>query len=107
MTNNKLQEVFGTIQSRKGTSPEESYTAKLHSKGKGHICQKVGEEATEVIVAALTEGNKELISESADLVYHLMVLLSHHDIDIDDVVNELYQRHGISGITEKNNRKKQ
>ena len=107
MMSDKLHEIFATIESRKGSDPKESYTAKLHHNGKGYICQKVGEEATEVIVAALTEGKKELVSETADILYHLMALLSHSDIDISEVIDELYKRHGISGIDENQSRTKQ
>ena len=106
MSDQLLQELFEVLQSRKGANPKESYTAKLYDKGKGKICQKVGEEASEVIIAALSEGKQELILESADLLYHLLVLLSHCDVNISEVMDELCRRQSISGIEEKKKRSK-
>ena len=69
-----LDELYAVIASRRGTDPEKSYTAKLFARGRGKIAQKFGEEAVEAVVAALSEGKDELVSESADTLYHLMVL---------------------------------
>lgn len=81
------------IADRKANPTEESYTAKLFSKGRHKIAQKVGEEATEVIVAALVEGREEQISELADLFYHTLVLMADMDITLDDINAELEKRH--------------
>ncbi len=102
-----LDKLFETIAARKGADPSESYTAKLFSKGRGKIAQKVGEEGVECVIAALSEGNDALTSESADLFYHLLVLWAEAGVDPEDVWNELARREGISGITEKNSRPKE
>lgn len=68
-----LNRLFSTIQSRKGADPQTSYTAKLFSKGTGRIAQKVGEEAVETVIAATAKDKEHVISESADLLYHLCV----------------------------------
>ncbi len=101
-----LEGLFEVIKSRHGHSPESSYTARLLARGRGEIARKLGEEATETIVAALSEGDNEVIAESADLLYHLLVLWSEMDIDPADVWAELQRREGISGIDEKNSRPK-
>jgi phosphoribosyl-ATP pyrophosphohydrolase len=88
-----------------------SYVAQLHEKGLNKILEKVGEEATETILAAKDadiSGNTEaLVSETADLWFHSMVMLSHLDIDIQAVLDELGRRFGLSGIDEKASRQKQ
>lgn len=101
-----LDRLFGVIKSRRGNSPESSYTAKLLARGRGEIARKLGEEACETIVAALDETDNEVISESADLLYHLLVLWAEMDIDPADVWAELQRREGVSGIDEKNARPK-
>jgi len=89
---NKLQEV---IEQRKSSSTEKSYTAQLFAKGIKKISQKVGEEATETILEAM-DGNKELfLEESADLMYHLLVLISAQNLRLEDVVKTLEKRHRI------------
>jgi phosphoribosyl-ATP pyrophosphohydrolase len=102
-----LQRLFNTIQSRLGDDPQTSYTAKLFSKGRGEIARKVGEEATETIVASLDEGEEKLVSESADLLYHLLVLWADAGIEPAHVWRELLRREGTSGIDEKNARPKE
>jgi len=104
MTAHFLDELYEVIASRKGGDPGESYTAKLFEGGLGRMAGKIGEEATEVIVAALRETPDHVISESADLLYHLMVLWAEQDITPDDVFEELASRAGASGIEEKNSR---
>jgi len=99
-----LDQLFKTIAARKGADPSESYTAKLFSKGRGKIAQKVGEEGVECVIAALSEGNEKLASESADLFYHLMVLWAETGVKPEDVWNELARREGISGLHEKSSR---
>ncbi len=96
--------LFNTIKSRRGDDPEESYTAQLFAGGAEEISRKIGEEATEVIVAALRETPAHVVSESADLLYHLMVLWAHQDITPQDVFEELENRTGTSGIEEKESR---
>ncbi|MFC7186687.1 phosphoribosyl-ATP diphosphatase [Halorubrum yunnanense] len=89
-----LDELFATIESRKRELPEGSYTASLftHEKGENEVLEKVGEEATEAILAAKDNDRDELTYESADLVYHLLVLLAMKDLDLDDLREELQER---------------
>jgi phosphoribosyl-ATP pyrophosphohydrolase len=81
-----------------------SYVASLAAKGRGKIAQKVGEEATETIIAALTQGDAALTGEAADLIFHLTVLLAERDLGWDAVAAELLRRHGTSGLAEKASR---
>ncbi|SKB40144.1 phosphoribosyl-ATP diphosphatase [Sphingopyxis flava] len=81
-----------------------SYVAALAAKGRGKIAQKVGEEATETIIAALTEGDAALTGEAADLIFHLTVLLAERGLGWDAVAAELARRHGTSGLAEKASR---
>ena len=96
------------LEQRKQQSPEDSYVASLHHKGLNKILEKIGEEATETILAAKdaqTSGSQdELVSESADLLFHTFVALSHLNIPIVDVFQELGQRLNVSGHVEKANR---
>jgi|TARA_B100001750_G_scaffold248252_2_gene277757 phosphoribosyl-ATP pyrophosphohydrolase/phosphoribosyl-AMP cyclohydrolase len=80
------------IQKRKEEKPKNSYTTKLFNEGKNKITQKIGEEATEVIVAALAENKINLIEESADLLYHLLVLLSNENISLSEIILKLHER---------------
>ena len=106
MTNHTLDTLFATINARKGADPASSYTAKLLDKGRGKICEKIGEEATEVIVAALTESPDNVAAESADLLYHLAVLWAEVGVTPQDVWEKLEAREGTSGIAEKASRNK-
>ncbi len=99
-----LDELFEVIKSRKGADPETSYTAQLFDGGIELITRKFGEESIEVIVSALRETPRHVISESADLLYHLMVLWAAQDIAPEDVFEELADRAGTSGIEEKDSR---
>jgi phosphoribosyl-ATP pyrophosphohydrolase len=101
-----LERLFETIKSRHGDSPDKSYTAKLFSKGRGKIACKLVEEATETIVAALYEGDDKVISESADLLFHLLVLWVDAGVEPTHVWEELTRREGTSGIDEKEARQK-
>jgi len=101
-----LDELFGVIASRKGTDPDKSYTAKLFARGRGKIAQKFGEEAVETVVAALSEGKEELVGESADALYHLLVLWADCGVEPGRVWAELSRRAGTSGIDEKKSRAK-
>ncbi len=101
-----LQSLFETILSRKGADAESSYTASLFAKGTAKIAQKVGEEAVETCIEALQNNPEKLKEESADLLYHLMVLWADQGLTPDDVLNVLEKRQGVSGHTEKSSRKK-
>jgi len=96
-----LDTLEATIRSRKGADPASSYVAKLFGKGRAKIAQKVGEEATEVVIAAVSESTQALTGEAADLVFHLLVLLADAGLSLDDVRAELRRREGLSGIDEK------
>ena len=100
-----IEELFAVIESRKGADPQSSYTAKLFARGKGKIAQKAGEEAVELVIASLSEGRDAVIGESADLLYHLMVLWAEAGVAPADVFAELRRREGMSGIAEKAARK--
>lgn len=89
-----LDALFAVIDSRQGADPATSYTARLFAKGAPKIAQKVGEEATETVVAALAETNADLVNESADLLYHLLVLWAAKGVQPADVYAELDRRRG-------------
>jgi phosphoribosyl-ATP pyrophosphohydrolase len=99
-----LARLEATIAQRLTASPETSYVAKLHAKGLAKIAQKLGEEATETVIAALAGDDKELVGEAADLLFHLMVLLAEKGVPLDAVLAELDRREGTSGIAEKASR---
>ncbi len=88
-----IQWLFEVIEDRKNNPTEKSYTASLFRDGLPKIAQKVGEEATEVVVAALAQDDERLIEEIADLTYHTLVLLSARNITPDQVIAELEKRH--------------
>jgi phosphoribosyl-ATP pyrophosphohydrolase len=90
-----------TIAARRGADPDSSYVAKLHARGLTKIAQKLGEEATETVIAALAEDRRALTGEAADLIFHLLVLLGARDVPLADVLAELDRREGTSGIAEK------
>lgn len=102
-----LQTLTDTIEARKQASPDSSYVAKLFSKGEDAILKKIGEEATEVILASKEGDRSHIIYETADLWFHSMVMLAHHGLSAEDVLNELARREGLSGIVEKNSRSKE
>ena len=105
MTNAEvLKRLTETIENRKGGDADSSYTASLLSKGVKKIAQKVGEESVETAIPAVSEDDAALLGESADLIYHLMVLLAARDLTIDDVLATLADREGLSGIAEKASR---
>ncbi|MCR4298757.1 MAG: phosphoribosyl-ATP diphosphatase [Gallionella sp.] len=101
-----LQRLTETLEARKQASPESSYVARLFSKGEDAILKKIGEEATEMILASKGGDKTHLVYETADLWFHCMVLLAKHDLSTDDVLNELARREGLSGIAEKESRQK-
>ena len=92
------------IAERRSASPDSSYVAKLNAKGIEAIAQKVGEEAVETVIAALSESREEVIGESADLIFHLLVLLQSRRIKLSEVLEELDRREGTSGLDEKASR---
>lgn len=100
-----LAKLEATIAARRHADPATSYVAKLNSRGVGKIAQKVGEEATETVIAALAGDRAELVGESADLLFHLLVLLGAKDVPLAEVLAELDRREGLSGIAEKAARK--
>lgn len=99
-----LARLEATIAARRNADPDSSYVAKLNARGLGKIAQKLGEEATETIIAALTEDSTALVGEAADLIFHLMVLLDAKNVPLADVLAELDRREGTSGIAEKASR---
>jgi phosphoribosyl-ATP pyrophosphohydrolase len=101
---NTLERLETVIAERRRASADSSYVASLFAKGREKIAQKVGEEATETVIAALSGDPEKLTSEAADLLFHLMVLLADGGVGIDDVLAELDRRDGVSGIAEKASR---
>jgi len=104
MSEQIIQQLFETIQSRKTADPENSYVASLYAKGTEKIAEKVGEESIEAIIEAVKGDKEKLAAESADLLFHLMILWSDAGVTPDDVFKILKQRNGISGHDEKANR---
>jgi phosphoribosyl-ATP pyrophosphohydrolase len=102
-----LQKLTETLEARKHASPESSYVAKLFSKGEDAVLKKIGEEATEVILASKAGDKTHLVYETADLWFHCMVLLAQHGLSTEDVLNELARREGVSGLAEKAGRLKE
>ncbi|QDH17864.1 phosphoribosyl-ATP diphosphatase [Swingsia samuiensis] len=102
-----LQRLFDTVQSRRGTDPNLSHSARLMARGRNKIAQKFGEEAVECLIEAVNGNRKELISESADVLYHLIVMWVDSGVSPEDVWSELKRREGVSGITEKASRPKE
>jgi len=103
---NILTELSSVLEARKSASPDDSYIAGLHQAGLNKILEKVGEEATETILAAKEfeadpSAQQALIGETADLWFHTMVMLSHLDLSADDVLTELKRRFGTGGLEEK------
>jgi phosphoribosyl-ATP pyrophosphohydrolase len=96
-----LERVAATIESRKGGDAHGSYVARLFAQGEDAILKKIGEEATETLLAAKGGGRLQLVRETADLWFHCMILLAHHGLGPHDVLAELHRREGISGIDEK------
>jgi len=96
-----LTSLAATIAQRRGASPDESYVAQLHARGLAVIARKLGEEAVETIVAALSGSREELVGEAADLLFHLLVLLAEKDVPLAEVMAELERREGLSGLAEK------
>ena len=100
----ELSGLEALVRARRGADPDQSYVARLFSKGGDKIAQKVGEEAVEAVIAATRGDRAGLVGESADLLFHLAVLLAAHDLSFDDVLAELARREGLSGLAEKASR---
>ena len=100
-----LDRLYATIAGRQGADPSTSYTARLFAEGRPKIARKLGEEAVETTVAALSEGPERLAGESADLLYHLLVLWADCSVTPEQVWLALAAREGKSGIDEKKSRK--
>ena len=96
-----LEELANTLESRRGADPSSSYVAKLLHGGPDAVLKKIGEEATETILAAKSGDKQHLIRETADLWFHSMILLTQAGLRPGDVIDELKRREGISGLTEK------
>lgn len=101
-----IEALDARLAERAGTSPEVSYTARLIAKGTAKCAQKLGEEAVETVIAAMSGDREELVKESADLVYHLLVLLRSEGVALSEVSEELDRRTAQSGLAEKAARSK-
>lgn len=99
-----LHELERVILERRANPSDSSYTASLLQKGTDKILKKLGEEATELVIAGKGGERTEVVYETADLFYHVLVLLAHNDIPLDDVLSELQRRFGVSGLEEKKTR---
>lgn len=93
-----------TILERRAASPDASYVASLVARGLPVIARKLGEEAVEAVVAALTDNREELVGEAADVLFHLLLLLAEKGISLEEVLGELERREGTSGLAEKASR---
>jgi phosphoribosyl-ATP pyrophosphohydrolase len=96
-----LDRLAEVLEARKGADPDSSYVAKLYAKGLDSILKKIGEEATETVLAAKDGDREHLIYETADLWFHTLVLLADQGLHPNDVLNELERRFGLSGLAEK------
>ena len=101
MTTHPIDRLFATIEARKNADPNVSYTAKLIAEGREKCAKKLGEEAVETCIAAIGKGGSSLTAESADLIYHLLVLWAACGLRPDDVYAALAAREGRSGLEEK------
>ena len=104
--NDILQTLAQVLEQRKSASPDSSYVAKLYHKGINSITKKIGEEATETIIADKDGDRNQIVYETADLWFHTLVMLSYLDIKPSEVLQELARREGISGLDEKSSREK-
>lgn len=100
---NRLSEI---LEQRKVADPSSSYVAKLYTKGMDSILKKIGEEATETVIAAKNGNKQDIIHETADLWFHTLIMLAKADLKPQDILNELARREGLSGLVEKENRTK-
>lgn len=106
MTDDVLRQLAEVLDQRKAADPGTSYVAGLYAKGIDAILKKIGEEATETVIAGKSGDNEQIVYETADLWFHSMVLLAHQGLSPDAVLNELQRRFGLSGLEEKATRMK-
>ena len=99
--NDILARLSEVIEQRRQADPEQSYVARLHAKGIDAVLKKIGEEATETVLAAKSEDRQQIVYETADLWFHCMVMLSAYGLGPKDVLSELERRFGLSGVAEK------
>jgi phosphoribosyl-ATP pyrophosphohydrolase len=99
-----LQRLTEVLEERKTADPQSSYVAGLYARGLDTILKKIGEEATETVIAAKSGDNAQIVYETADLWFHTLVLLAHQGLAVDAVLQELDRRFGLSGLEEKANR---
>ena len=101
-----LQRLAEVLEARKASDPGSSYVARLYDKGLDAILKKIGEEATETVMAAKDGDSEKIVCETADLWFHSMVLLAQQGLGPEDVLKELDRRFGLSGLEEKANRRR-
>ncbi|MEJ2590995.1 MAG: phosphoribosyl-ATP diphosphatase [Candidatus Thiodiazotropha sp.] len=106
MSDDVLQQLAQVLEERKRAKPDSSYVAKLYAKGLDAILKKIGEEATETVMAAKDGDVDKIVYETADLWFHTLVLLAHKGLGPEDVLAELERRFGLSGLEEKARRGK-
>ena len=106
MSDNVLVKLAEILESRKNADPSTSYVASLYDKGLDEILKKIGEEATETVIAAKSGEKTAIIHETADLWFHTLVMLAQQGLSPDDVLSELSRRFGLSGLEEKTKRRK-
>jgi len=99
-----LDRLADVLESRKGGDPQDSYVSRLFSRGEDAILKKIGEEATEAVMAAKDGDRLRIVGETADLWFHCLIMLAHYGLRPSDVLMELRRREGISGIDEKASR---
>ncbi|WAR45012.1 phosphoribosyl-ATP diphosphatase [Methylomonas rapida] len=99
--NDVLQQLAEVLEQRKRQSADQSYVASLYAKGLDHILKKIGEEATETVMAAKDGDKDKIVYETADLWFHCMVMLAHQGLGPGQVIDELQRRFGLSGLQEK------
>ena len=105
-THDILHRLSETLASRRNADPETSYTAKLFASGPDSILKKIGEESAELIIAAKDGKRLNIVWESTDVIFHVLVLLAYYGLSIEDVSQEMRRREGVSGIDEKKSRTK-
>jgi len=100
-----LEHLYQVIEEHSGGDPKESYVAKRMKQGTAKISQKLGEEAVETVIAAMQSDKKEVVAESADMIFHWLLLMVDQRVPLSDVMDELTRREGMSGLEEKKRRK--
>lgn len=106
MKKDVIDRLMARVLENRDADPDVSYTARLTAKGRAKIAQKLGEEAVETVIAAMADDKAEIVAESADLLFHLAVLLADAGLSFDDIRAELTRREGTSGLEEKAGRKR-